>query len=93
MPARPWRNMVWSSASSTLIGPLSLLLSANIPPLGSVGASRTDCTVYAFRANDPLRILDGGDRISTVRPARSSGIHRSAWKGDSRKFALILRTS
>src|SRR5215217_7042360 len=31
MPARPWRNMVWSSASSTLIGPFVIRFSP-IPP-------------------------------------------------------------
>src|SRR5215208_1496440 len=46
------------------------------------------CTVYTIRTPD-LRLFDiVRDIPTTVRPASSSGIHRSAWKGDSPKFAL-----
>src|SRR5215212_2653391 len=92
MPARPSLNMVWSSASSTLISPLVVAFvfrsSSNTTRSVPLVLPERHCTVYTIRTPD-LRLFDiVRDIPTTVRPASSSGIHRSAWKGDSPKFAL-----
>src|SRR5215218_6723452 len=49
MPARPWRNMAWSSASSTLMGPFAFSLSAKTH-LCSLSASRRVVYLLHVRA-------------------------------------------
>jgi hypothetical protein len=85
MLARPSLNMVWSSASSTLIGPFVfafvIWFSPDTHPLrfrwwvwkGIVAATPFGATVVS------LYFDDVGD-IPTVLPASSSAIHRSAWR-------------
>jgi hypothetical protein len=92
MLARPWRNMVWSSASSTLIGPLVfafvIWFSANTSrsvPL--VGLERHCTGLRLFGPRVVSLYFDVVGRIPTVLPASSSAIHRSAWKWNSAKFA------
>src|SRR5215208_40896 len=83
--------MVWSSASSTLIGPLVFAFviwySPNTQPLrfrwwvwkGIVAST-------PFRARVVSLYFDYVVDIPTVLPASSSAIHRSAWKRNSQKF-------
>src|SRR5215212_6202952 len=90
MPARPSLNMVWSSASSTLISPLVSAFvfrsSSNTTRSVPLVLLERHCTVYTIWGQD-LRLFDiVRDIPTTVRPARSSGIHRSAWKGYSPKL-------
>src|SRR5215203_396759 len=92
MLARPWRNMVWSSASSTLIGlfvfTFVLGFSPNTPRCAPLVRLERHCIVYAtpFRATVVSLIFDVVGHIPTVRRASSSAIHPSAWKGNSAKY-------
>src|SRR5215204_5564434 len=92
MLARPWRNMVWSSASSTLIGPFVFAFVIWFSPNRScpvllVGLER-HCSVYAFGATVVSLYFDVMEHIPTVHRASSSAIHRSAWKENSENFAI-----
>src|SRR5829696_4785802 len=86
MPARPWRNMVWSSASSTLIGPFVIWFSPNTPRCAPLVRPEGIVSSTPFRATD-VRPFDVVGHIPTVLRASSSAIHRSAWKGNSANFA------
>ena len=84
--------MVWSSASSTLIGPFAFVIwfSPNTHPLRFVGASGK--ALYRLRLFGPTVVslyFDVVGRIPTVLPASSSAIHRSAWKRDSANFVML----
>ena len=90
MLARPWRNMMWSSASSTLIGPFVLAFviwfspnTSRSVPLVGLEKHCTGLRLFGPRVVS-LYFDDVGD-IPTVLPASSSAIHRSAWKGNSAK--------
>src|SRR5215207_3944261 len=91
MRARPWRNMVWSSASSTLIGPFmfAFVIWFSPNPSCSVPLVRPEGIVSStlFRATDLRLFFDVMGHITTVHRASSSAIHPSAWNGHSRKFA------
>src|SRR5215203_3947227 len=89
MPARPSLNMVWSSASSTLISPLVVAFvfrsSSNTTRSVPLVLLERHCTVYTIWGQD-LRLFDIVRYIpTTVRPASLSGIHPSAWKVNSAK--------
>ena len=71
--------MVWSSASSTLIGPFVFVFRSS-PNTHYVPLVRLErhCSVYAFLSPD-LRLFDVVvGHIRTLRPASSSGIHPGA---------------
>src|SRR5215217_2438718 len=84
MLARPWRNMVWSSASSTLIGPFvfAFVIWFSPNPSCSVLLVRPEGIVAStpFRATDLRLFFDVMEHIPTVHRASSSAIHRSAWR-------------
>src|SRR5215207_6838489 len=91
MLARPWRNVVWSSASSTLIGAFAFVIwfSPRTHPLRFVGASEK--ALYRLRLFGPTVVslyFDDVGRIPTVLPASSSALHLSAWKRNSANFVL-----
>src|SRR5829696_1613542 len=91
MLARPWRNMVWSSASSTLIGPFVFAFVIWFSPNASCSVLlvRPEGIVAStpFQATDLRLFFDVMEHIPTVHRASSSAIHRSTWKRNSRNFA------
>jgi hypothetical protein len=88
--------MVWSSASSTLIGPFAFApvfalvfrFSANTHPLRLRWCVRMGIvTSKPFGTKDQRLFFAVAERIPTVRPASSSSIHRSAWRDEAANFA------
>ena len=83
MPASPWRNMVWSSASSTLIGPFACVSSpTNLHPVPvartrvqsnadrdpqAMGKARDRALFTGVRGRVVLRSTDAGSRIGPAR--------------------------
>src|SRR5829696_1236653 len=80
MPASPSLNMVWSSASKTLIGPLALRFSPITPRSGQ--SVRPESIV----ASTPCRATDVRPFLSLFTEVRGRGILRTSCVRSSKKF-------